>query len=316
METLSSPILIDHPDEIASLLRAVIGAHIRLVNCRVINQDEDYSVLFARLSQPDIEVVVKLAGPEARMASKFDRTAALHKLVSETTTIPMPETIAVDASLDKWPWRYFIRTYLPGTEWAYLRDQMSKSELAGAYQQIGDAVSQLHRVAFPAFGEIDPLVQVIDPDPRCTSALIRHAVHIIHNPQLLDAFLTALERRSTWFDGVVKSRLCHEDLHGYNILFSRSGGEWRLATILDFDKAWAGHAETDLARLEIWRGMTSPDFWDAYRLLCPVDADYLQRRPIYQLLWCLEYARSTPEHLADTQRVCRELGISVIESFD
>jgi len=316
MKTLSYPRLIDHPDEIASLLRAVVGAQARLVECRVINQDVDYCVLFARLSQPDIEVVVKLAGPKARMDSKFDRTAALHKLVSETTTVTIPETIAVDASLKKWPWRYFIRTYLPGTEWTYLRNQMSKSELAGAYQQIGDAVSQLHQIEFPGFGEIDPLVQVIDPDPRCTSALIRHAVHIIHNPQLLDAFLTALEQRSTWFDGVVESRLCHEDLHGYNILFSRLGGEWRLATILDFDKAWAGHAETDLARLELWRGMTSPDFWEAYRLLSPMDVDYLQRRPIYQLLWCLEYARSSPEHLADTQRVCRELGISVIDSFD
>jgi hypothetical protein len=31
----------------------------------------------------------------------------------------------------------------------------------------------------------------------------------------------------------------------------------RLATIQDFEKAWAGHSETDLARLEFWRGMTS-----------------------------------------------------------
>jgi fructosamine-3-kinase len=62
--------------------------------------------------------------------------------------------------------------------------------------------------------------------------------------------------------------------------------------------------------------MTSPDFWEMYFRLRHLDADYIQRRPIYQLLWCLEYARSTPQHLADTRRVCSELGISVIESFD
>ena len=93
-----------------------------------------------------------------------------------------------------------------------------------------------------------------------------------------------------------------------------SGGEWRLATILDFDKAWAGHAETDLARLEFWKGMTSPAFLGGVSPVEPLDADYLQRRPIYQLLWCLEYAPSTPQHLADTRRVFHELGIPVVET--
>jgi Ser/Thr protein kinase RdoA (MazF antagonist) len=51
-----------------------------------------------------------------------------------------------------------------------------------------------------------------------------------------------------------------DDLHGHNILFQYDLGKWRLATILDFDKAWAGHAESDLARLEIWKGMASEAF--------------------------------------------------------
>ena len=155
-----------------------------------------------------------------------------------------------------------------------------------------------------------------NPDPCCLIALTKHAACIIRSPRLLEAFLAALEQRAAWFDSEMESRLCHDDLHGYNILFNRLAGEWHLATILDFDKAWAGHVETDLARLEQWTGMTSPDFWETYRRLSPVDADYLQRRPIYQLLWCLEYARSTPEHLTDTRRVCLELGIPVIDAFD
>jgi fructosamine-3-kinase len=316
METLSGLRSIDHPDEIAPLLQSAVGKQARLDDCRVINEDEDYWVLFIRLSHPDIDVVLKLAGPKARMASQFDRTAAIHELVAQKTTIPMPETIAVDVSREKWPWRYLIRAYLPGTEWIYLCNQMTKLELAGAYRQIGEAIGQLHRIAFPAFGELDSLGQVVNPDPDCLSALTRHAAHIIRSPRLLEAFLAALERRAAWFNGVAKSRLCHEDLHGYNILFSRVAGEWRLATILDFDKAWAGHIETDLARLELWTGMTSPDFWEMYSRLSQVDADYHQRRPIYQLLWCLEYARSTPQHLADTRRVCCELGIPVIDAFD
>ncbi|MEW6093889.1 MAG: fructosamine kinase family protein, partial [Chloroflexota bacterium] len=104
--------------------------------------------------------------------------------------------------------------------------------------------------------------------------------------------------------------------HKHNILFQRQQGQWRLATILDFDKAWAGHHETDLARLELWEGMTSKAFWRSYRAICPADPLYKQRRPIYQLLWCLEYARPTAKHLADTQRVCAELGLPGLERFE
>jgi fructosamine-3-kinase len=57
-------------------------------------------------------------------------------------------------------------------------------------------------------------------------------------------------------------------------------------------------------------------FWQAYETIHPVEPLYELRRPIYQLLWCLEYARPTEEHLANTQRVCRELGVPIIEHFN
>jgi fructosamine-3-kinase len=188
--------------------------------------------------------------------------------------------------------------------------------LDSAYEQIGEAVGQLHQLAFPVFGEIDAKGQVSPPEHAYLPALRKHAENIIQSPRLQEVFLTVLDQHATWFDGVGESRLCHEDLHGHNILFARKAGEWRLAAILDFEKVWAGHVETDLARLELWRGMTSPAFWLAYQLFQPFVDGYVNRRSIYQLLWCLEYARHTPEHLADTRKICLELGVPVIERFD
>jgi aminoglycoside phosphotransferase (APT) family kinase protein len=308
--------LIEQPQEIELLLRSILGAQTRLVECQAVKRQQDYRVLLGRLSHPDMQVVVKLAGPEARMASQFDQTAAIHRLVAQSTTIPIPEVIAVDVTLRNWPWRYLIRSFVPGEEWAVLRKNLDQAELASAYRQIGDAVGQLHRIEFPAFGEIDGHGQVVQPDTSCLAALRRRAVQIIQSPRLQETFLAAVEQRSGWFESVEYSGLCHEDLHGYNILFDRQGGEWGLTAVLDFEKAWAGSPETDLARLEIWRGMTSPDFWAAYRALRPLEEGYAQRRPLYQLLWCLEYADPAQEHLADTRRVCQELGIPNIESFD
>ena len=302
-------------DLLLQLLQQTFGSEVELIGCQIGNQHHDYLVLLVQLRHPAIEVVVKLAGPEAPLACPFDRTARLHQLVAARTTIPMPEVVAVNTSYQAWPWRYFIKTHIPGQEWAVVQQHMSQKELADAYQQIGNAVAQLHRIHFPGFGELAANGSVQE-DKSYLGALTEHARSAIKTAHLCDLFLSALEKQQPLFSDVRQASLCHEDLHKHNILFRYQQGRWRLATILDFDKAWAGHRETDLARLELWKGMTSSEFWAAYEAICPTSPLYKQRRPIYQLLWCLEYARPTAEHLADTQRLCAELGLARLETFD
>lgn len=302
-------------DLLLQLLRQTLGAGVELAGCQIGNQQHDTLVLLLQLRRPAMKVVAKLAAPEAPLAAAFERTALLQRLVATQTTIPMPETLAIDTSCRAWPWRYCIRTYIPGQEWAAARRQMTGEELSAAYRQIGRAVAQLHMIRFSAFGELtaDGCVQGDAPYP---AALQEHARAIIRSARLRELFCSALERQRTLFLDVQRASLCHEDLHKHNILFRRHRGRWRLATILDFDKAWAGHHETDLARLELWQGMTSAEFWQAYEAICPITPLYRERRALYQLLWCLEYARPTAEHLADTQRLCRELGLPRLARFE
>jgi aminoglycoside phosphotransferase (APT) family kinase protein len=305
--------LIPH-DQLMQLLQHTFGAKVELVGCKIGNQLHDYLVLLVQLRHPSIEVVVKLAGPEAPLASFFDRTAMLHRLVATHTTIPMPEILAVNMSYQTWPWRYLVKTYISGQEFAVVRRQMSKEELSGAYQQIGMAVAQLHTIRFPAFGElaVDGSVQ---GDRPYLAVFTERARCSIKAAPSRDLFLSVLDKHSHLFLDVGRACLCHEDLHGYNILFQHLQGQWRLATVLDFDKAWAGHHEIDLARLEFWRGMLRNEFWWSYKAICPVEPQYKLRRPIYQLLWCLEYAQPTKQHLRDTQRLCAGQGFPIPERF-
>lgn len=302
-------------DMLLQLLQQTFGTKVELVDCKIGNQHHDYLVLLVQLRHPSMAVVIKLAGPAAPLACPFERTASLHHLIATRTTIPMPEVLAVNMSYQTWPWRYFIKTHISGLEWAEARQKMSREELSDAYQQIGNAVAQLHTIHFPAFGELAVDGSVQGNEPYFTT-LIEHARASIKHVPLRDLFFSVLEKRQHLFSDIRQASLCHEDLHQHNILFEHRQGRWRLATILDFDKAWAGHAETDLARLELWKGMTSDEFWRSYAALCPVAPLYEQRRPVYQLLWCLEYARPTAGHLADTQRLCAELGLPRLERFE
>jgi fructosamine-3-kinase len=302
-------------DQLLQLLQQTFGSKVELIEYTIGNQHHDYLVLLAQLHHPSFQVVVKLAGPAAPLTCPFDRTAMLHRLVAARTTIPMPEVLAVDVSYQTWPWRYMIKAHIPGQEWVVVRRQMNAEQLSDAYRQIGHAVAQLHAIHFPTFGELAVDGTVAGDEPY-VHVLTERARHIIRHARSRELFFSVLDRRRHLFLDVGQPGLCHEDLHQHNILFGQWRGQWRLATILDFDKAWAGHHETDLARLEFWRGMTGDGFWPAYKAICPVDALYPQRRPIYQLLWCLEYARPTAQHLADTRRLCAELGLPPLERFD
>lgn len=302
-------------EQLLQLLQQTFGPTVELARYQIGKREHDYLVLLIELRRPSLDVVIKLAGPEAPLACPFERTAMLHRLVARCTDIPMPEVLAVDVSYKTWPWRYSIKTHIPGQEWAVVRGLMTETERSDAYQQIGQAVARLHTIEFPAFGQlrVDGSVEPAEP---YLAALTAHARAIIKHAHLRDLFFSVLEAHQGLFCDVRGASLCHQDLHQHNILFQYRQGRWHLATILDFDKAWAGHHETDLARLEFWRGMTTNQFWEAYRAIHPVEPIYEQRRPIYQFLWCLETAWPTAEHLADTQSLCVELGLPRLERFE
>jgi len=59
----------------------------------------------------------------------------------------------------------------------------------------------------------------------------------------------------------------------------------------------------NLARLKLWRLTRGPALRDGYTEIADIPAEYVVRRPILQLLWCLEYADDhTSAAHADTQR--------------
>lgn len=63
-------------------------------------------------------------------------------------------------------------------------------------------------------------------------------------------------------------RLLHNDPHAWNVLVAKDGADWRCTGWLDWEFAWAGDPDWDLARLDIFRlrdiGPTPSSFYDGY----------------------------------------------------
>ena len=299
-------------DLIHELLADLLGGNAPLARCQFLKQTESYAIAIVQRQHDTQSYVVKLAGPDAPLDCPFEQTAKLHRRIAEHTTIPVAPVIGADESYQRWPWRYIVTKKIEGVTWKQAEQEWSPSESVRVFRQLGDTVAQLHGISLTSFDASlygTPAASYLD-------SLTMRSAHHIKNQRLRDLFHTVLQDNADLFQNISSPQLCHDDLHGFNLLVKKHAQGWQLACILDFDKAWAGNGESDLARLALWRGMTNRHFWEAYTARRSIDPLYAQRRSIHQLLWCLEFAQPTAQHLKDTNQVCAELNIPPIRSFD
>jgi aminoglycoside phosphotransferase (APT) family kinase protein len=301
-------------DNIEALAREVFGPRCRVLAWHPVTHGNDSAVVFATLVFPARVVVLKLA--DATSAARFSREADIQRRVARETSVPVCEALAVDDSCQRFPWRYLMMAHAPGMAWRDGLKRMSPHARYDIYRQLGEATAALHSLRYPRFGELGDS-ETSPPAPllrgeESIEALEARARRRIANPTHADLFATVLQAHASDFADLTEPRLTHEDLNPYNLLLvpgDEPDDDWRLAAVLDFGSAWAGGRESDIARLELWRDMMGDGFTEGYTASLPIADDYPKRRPIYQLLWCLEYARPTARHHADTARVCAALDI-------
>jgi aminoglycoside phosphotransferase (APT) family kinase protein len=295
-------------DHIHAIIRQTFGDKTEIEDIEIKKSLRDYQVLIIQLRAPKLKIIFKIAGSTSERASQFDRTAMIIRRVHQETKIPMAEMIGYDVSLNKYPFKYSIQSFIPGIEWAKLKINLDQEQKEMAYQQIGEAIARIHGIKFDLFGDIDHAGSV-QGSHHFFSELRTRTTRNVTNHLHHDLIDRLFEKYSGLFEDQTDPCLCHEDFHKYNILFNKKQGEWQLATILDFEKCWAGKHEIDLARLELWNETNCSRFWEAYLSRIEVDPGYPARRPIFQLIWCLEYDQRSPEFLRETQNLCLQLGL-------
>ncbi|MDR6551789.1 phosphotransferase [Paenibacillus qinlingensis] len=294
------------------IVQRYFGNQCNLCEYEVLLRKVDYLVVRITLVNPTERVVLKLAGPNAPILSPFDRTFAMNQQVRKQTTVPTFEALAFDMSYDIVPYRYLLMTHIDGQLWSDVKKDIDSNDSQKVYQDFGRAVAQLHSIEYRTFGEIGVQGEINTSDPSYISALSNRAEQRIRNPYHRELFVSLLYQNKCLFNDVLTPRLTHEDLNPGNILVRKRNGRWELAGIVDFDSAWAGGFESDLARLELWKGMIGEGFFEEYQTINPIPTNYTQRKLLLQLLWCLEYANPSEEHHKDTKNICDKLGIPVV----
>ena len=171
--------------------------------------------------------------------------------------------------------QYLIMEHLDGVPWRELRPRLSDSDLSQAYADLAAAIAALQTLRFDSFGELD--AQATPAGNDLLVALHRRTDLRVPDPADRHRFHRLLDREAALFHNPGPPTLCHDDLHHGNVLFRPEKDRWRLAGILDWDKCWAGPAESDLARMAFWDDMTGLGFWPAYRATVPEADGFAER---------------------------------------
>jgi aminoglycoside phosphotransferase (APT) family kinase protein len=291
---------------------AVLGARCEVVRVTALPSGTDSAVLLLTLTGPPGLVVLKVAGAHAAPAVDLERTAAIATLARRSGA-PVAAVLAAGTEPGSNGWTYLLQEHVEGVEWRRVRPLLDPEQIVAAHRQIATAVLAVQSARFGGFGELGfehGSEHGFAADLRV--ALGRRAELRIADERRRAMFCELLDRERDLLAGDRSPpTLCHDDLHHANVVFRLERGSWRLAGLLDWDKAWAGPAESDIARMAFWDDMTGPGFWEVYRLAVPPSEGHAERARVHQLLWCLEYPADTPRHRADTAALCRALGVRI-----
>ncbi len=285
----------------------MLGARVPVSTVTTLQSGSAGAVALVTLAGPPRRLVLKVAAAHARPAVDLERTAAASAL-ARGAGVPVAAVLAVGPVPGARGWSFLLQEHVDGTEWRGVRPLLDAPQLVAAHRELATAVLALQSLRFAGFGELD--AGSPPAGAGLLGALRRRAQLRVADERRRAAFCELLDREADLLAGDRRApTLSHDDLHHANVVFRAERGTWRLAGLLDWDKAWAGPAEFDLARMAFWDDMTGPGFWEVYRAAVPASDGEAERVLVHQLLWCLEYPADTPRHRADTAALCRRLGV-------
>jgi aminoglycoside phosphotransferase (APT) family kinase protein len=254
-----------------------------------------------RVRADDARWVLKVAGLDARPALDYTRTATAQTRAG-AAGVPVAPVAAAGVHGTT---QFLLQEEVEGVEWRTARARLGAAELAAASTQIARAVLRLQSVTAPSFGALDE----VDAGRRLGLLdAMRDRIRLrIPAGDRRAVAERVLQRHSALFDEPQRPVLTHDDLHHANLLFRPTSAGWRLAAVLDWDKAWLGPPESDVARMAFWDDMADDVFWSTYHRAQPPADGWPERALVHQLLWCLEYDVATPRHQRDTAALVARL---------
>lgn len=208
------------------------------------------------VKNPDVALNLRIfCGQDAEIRAKRENTA--YMIISENTDIPIPKVLVVDYSKSLIDSVFSLQTRVAGENLDDVCSGLASSRQEQVADQIGRVLGQLNHLTATNFGDLST-----EEKPASEETWYEHMVLFVTrnlsrslaakhiDNHLYDRVLNHFDRWGWIVPKEVSPSLVHRDVHLGNIKVQQDAlGNFNLSGILDFEHAFAGHSEYELAML-------------------------------------------------------------------
>ena len=233
----------------------------------------------------DRRLVVKIYSP---FWSEHDIEPKLIDVLTAEGAVPVPKIVASGRYEDRTTWQYLVIEHCPGLTLEVLRPELSHEERVSIAAQVGAVTKALHQT------DVHKL-EGADAGETWDDLVTRRRREVL--PELIDCGLVTSNVTETLAeimdDAIDEARsrprvVVHGDLESDHVLLSRTDGEWRVTSIIDFGDAMVG--VRDYEWMPLWLGLfdRNPDelraFTESYDPTLLSDESFPRRLMAWTLL--------------------------------
>ncbi|MHB1456782.1 MAG: phosphotransferase family protein [Armatimonadota bacterium] len=276
--------------ELESMCKSAFGNGMNLVYSAQVDGVQFNTCYHVRITNPELEAILRIAPPDGRPLFSYERTMMLAEPhiydMIRTAGVPMPEILALDASRTASTRPFMFVKFINSVR---LNDpSIPQSAQPQLQKELGRYTAMIHGITGSQFGwpEADGGIR---GDTSWASVFIglmgeicaRSADAGVISTDESFRIVGILKGNRTVFDMIREPRLVHNDIWAPNVMVHERNGEWRIAVILDADRAMFADREMEFA---IWdRDDAEDSFMQGYAMPLDESPEGEFRRLFYKL---------------------------------
>jgi aminoglycoside phosphotransferase (APT) family kinase protein len=249
-----------------------------------------YEVRSAGSARP---LIVKVYAP--RWRPKLVKEVYVYRLLARHGIRHIPRVLyAAPFGVPALPLAFTVMTRLDGQPLSEVCDNLTGTDLARVYRQMGRLLAAVHRITQEHWGYVT--TRVVDVRPTNIAYMtdqfarrLRHFGELGGDPAVAAAVDRHVARHADLFAANDRPALCHNDFHDSNVLVSRSSGQWQVTGFVDVEGAVAADPLLDVARTDYHALGVDPAKREAFLSgYGPLPPDWADRVAVYRLHHALD----------------------------
>ena len=202
-------------------------------------------------------LIIKLFPPYQSRLFKADLAVAEHVYGKLSVTTPR---MYAHGTLDSWP--YLVMSRVPGVYLSSIWDTLNDKDQLRIVIELAEIIAQLHSLPtndLPPFANTWPEFIAT----RINTCVQRHSEQEVP-AHWLEQIPGYLAYASPLYPSAFKPAIVSGDIHQYHLLATEQNGRWQLTGLFDFDDAFIGYQEYDLAAASLFMMAGKPALLRAF----------------------------------------------------